>query len=72
MNITMQDNGLMDTSNDAQLAKTGLIDKSKNQKLRNLGQDLNVSNNNSVFDMSQQLGIIAPDSTQIQNQEPAD
>ena len=53
MNLSLQENGLMDDSNDAQLAKTGLVDKKNNPKLKNIiGNDLNISNNNSVFDMS--------------------
>lgn len=68
MNISMPENGLMDDSNDAQLAKTGLVDKKNNPKLRNIGHDLNVSNNNSVFDMSQQIGLSMPDQSNFHQQ----
>ena len=67
MNLSLQENGLMDDSNDAQLAKTGLVDKKNNPKLKNIiGNDLNISNNNSVFDMSQQIGISMPDQSNFQ------
>lgn len=36
MNISLNDNAIVDTSNDPQLAKTGIVNKN-NPKLRNLG-----------------------------------
>ena len=50
MNISVHEN-IIDTSNDPQLAKTGIINKN-NPKLRNLGQNMDMSQNYSVFDMS--------------------
>lgn len=56
MNSSLNDNNLVETSHDAQLAKTGLVNPRNNPKLANLGQDMNVSQNHSVFDMTQQVG----------------
>lgn len=42
---------MVDTVNDAHLAKTGILMRD-NPKLRNLGQNLDVSQNHSVFDMT--------------------
>lgn len=55
INLSVHDNGLMEI-NDPQLAKTGIINKNNNPKLRNLQQNMDISQNYSVFDMSQQIG----------------
>jgi len=46
---------MVENINDPQLAKTGIMMRA-NPKLQNLGQNLDVSQNHSVFDMTQQVG----------------